>query len=131
MAKIIKTIFIIAISVASSTATTVVLMLRYTKPLENSTAHNSTSTFQREYPEQSSIASVEKIVEPFIQRQEQDAETTDSAQSQPEATRYFDYALLSRDMDAFSATVSRFNGMLSREIKKLKEGSTSEDNTSP
>ena len=131
MLKIIRTILIIVISVASSTATTVVLMLRYTKPLENSTTQNSTATFQQEHPEQSSIVSVERFVKPSIKHQGQTAQALDSVQSQPEATRYFDYALLSRDMDAFSATVSKFNGMLSREIKKLKEGSTSEDNTAP
>ena len=126
MVKIIKTIFIIVISVASSTATTVVLIFRYTKPLENSTAAS-----QPAYPEQHSVASMEKIVDNLIPRQEQDVETPESAQFQAETPRYFDYALLSKDMAAFSETVGRFNEILSREIQKLRKGASSGENTSP
>ena len=125
MVKIIKTIFIIVISVASSTATTVVLIFRYTKPLENSTAVSQPA------PEQHSVDSMEKIVDNLIPRQEQDVETPESAQFQAETPRYFDYALLSKDMAAFSETVGRFNEILSREIQKLREGAPSGENSSP
>ena len=131
MLKIIRTILIIVICVASSTATTVLLMFRYTKPLENSTAQDSTATFQQVYPEQSTVASIETTAETLIAGQEQGIETPESARSQADAPRYFDYALLSRDIDAFSATVSRFNEILSREIQKLKERVSSEENPSP
>ena len=125
MVKIIKTIFIIVISVASSTATTVVLIFRYTKPLENSTAASQPA------PEQHSVDSMEKIVDNLIPRQEQDVETPESAQFQAETPRYFDYALLSKDIAAFSETVGRFNEILSREIQKLREGAPSGENSSP
>ena len=131
MLKIIRTILIIVISVASSTATTVLLMFRYTKPIEISTAYEGTAISQQVGPEQHSAASIEAMAETLAPGQEQSVEKHASAQTQPDVPRYFDYALLSKDIETFSATVSRFNEILSREIQKLKEGASSGENTSP
>ena len=131
MRKLIRTILVIVICVAASTATTVLLMFRYTKPIENSTSHDGTVTSGQVVPEQHSVASIDTIAEMAIPAQEQHAESLESVRSQPDAHRYFDYALLSRDIEAFSATVSSFNEMLSHEIQKLKAGASSKDNASP
>ena len=131
MLKIIKIIFIVVLSVASSTATTVVLMLRYTRPVENITGETNTVSSQAEHSEQRLVGSVEKVVESLVKPRGFDMENAGSAQHQPSAARYFDYALLSKDMAAFSETVGRFNEILSREIQKLREGAASGENTSP
>ena len=131
MLKIIKTIFIIVLSVVCSATTTVVLMLRYTKPIKSSIVESSIATSREGYPEQQFVGSVEMIVEDLVPFQEHNVEAAGSAQYQPGAARYFDYALLSKDIAAVSEKVGRFNEILGRKIQKLRDKASSGENSPP
>ena len=131
MAKIIRTILIIVISIAASTATTIMLMLHYSKPLEVGIAKSNTTAFQQAYFEKESVESVEWIAEDIAQSQGNDMGNTEPVRSLSADTRYFDYALLSKDLAVFSEKVGRFNEVLSREIQKLKKVASVGEKTSP
>ena len=131
MAKIIRMVLIVVISIAASTATTVLLMLHYSKPLEGSIAKSNTTIFQQMNSEKESIESVEMIIGNIAPLKVRDEGDTESVRTQPDNNRYFDYALLSKDLAVFSEKVSRFNEVLSREIQKLRKGTSVEEKTFP
>lgn len=132
MLKIIRTILIIVISVAASATTTVLLMLHYTKPLEAGITKSSNEVaLQQVYFEKETVGPVEQIAETIVRFQENDVENTESVQSPLTGHRYFDYALLSKDLAICSEKVSSFNKLLSSEIQRIKEGSSSKETVSP
>ena len=131
MTKLIRIILIIAISFFASSATTILLMLHYSKPLEVGTTKSNKLACQRAYFEKESIEPVEWITEPITQSQANNIGNTESARPLPDDSRYFDYALLSKDIAVFSEKVSRFNEVLSREIQKLKKATSEGEKTSP
>ena len=131
MAKLIRIILIIAISFAASSATTILLMLHYSKPLEVLTTKSHTVACQQGYFEKESIEPVEWITEDITQSQAHNIANTESARALPGDSRYFDYALLSKDIAVFSEKISRFNEVLSREIQKLKKVTSEGEKISP
>ena len=131
MAKLMRIMLIILVSFAASATTTILLMLHYSKPLEVGIAKSNTTAFQQAYLEKGSVEPVEWIAENLIQFQGNDVGNPESVRSQPADTRYFDYALLSKDLAVFSEKVSRFNEVLSREIQKLKKVASTEEKTFP
>ena len=130
MAKIIRVLLIIVISVTASAATTVSLMLHYSKPLGVGIVKSNGITFEHAYSEEESVEPTKQTAKHLIRPQENSVEKGEYLQSLPDAPRYFDYALLSRDIAVFSEKVSRFNGVLSHEIQRLKNES-SRGKTSP
>ena len=131
MAKLMRIILIIVVSFVASAATTILLMLHYTKPLEAGMAKSDTTAFQQTYFDKEPVEPVERIVGNLIQFQGNDVKNNEPVRSQSDDTRYFDYALLSKDLAAFSEKVSKFNETLSREIQKLRKVASSVEKTSP
>ena len=131
MLKLIKIIFIVVICVGSSAATTVLLMLRYTKPIENTAVESSTASSREDHTEQQLVSSMEETVEHLGPGRERDLTDAGSVQHQPDAARYLDYALLSKDIAAISEKVDRFNKILSRKIQNLRNRPSPDENSTP
>ena len=121
MAKLMRIILIIVVSFVASAATTILLMLHYTKPLEVGIAKSNTAAFQQAYFDKEPVEPVERIVENLIHFQGNDVKNTESVQSKSDDTRYLDYGRLMQDLRWISETVERFNDRMGQEIDRLKK----------
>lgn len=122
-----RKIIVIVFSIAVSAATTILLMIHYTKPLETDVVKRDRVSFQQVYSEREVVKPVELITVNPIQLQKDDLGNTESIRPQLKGHRYFDYALLSKDLAVFSEKVSGFNEVLSREIQKLRKVALAEE----
>ena len=130
----IKTIFIIVVSVAVSASTTVLLLMRYSNTVVAKPETNKTAV-EIVHDQALPRAIVDDTDDTHLQAlvQKDDPIVVDNT-GVTSKVAYFDYNKLNRDLEHISTALERFNGLMSREVtrfKRLKEQNNAVSAQSP
>lgn len=125
-----RTIFIIIISIVASAMTTAGILYRYTKPVDSAkstyVSPSRVASEDRQEPGSLIQGMAGKLLVPAKTEGLINTPDKSSVLTVPEADvpvaqqRYFDHELLVKDMSLFSGKLQKFNEILSGEIQRLK-----------